>query len=137
MFLAKACILDLAGTKDKRIVQAISERIKIDLELYPRTCLVVHDGEGLVGFSLTEVTGSCASIFLLAVDSRHRRSGIGSTLVVDTLNRLKDKGVKYVELATPSENESSQTFWISKGFTDAKMRVFSRFLSRRDIHQRR
>lgn len=135
MRLANRCILDLAGTKRRRIFQVISDRIKLDLTLYPRTCLVASNGRGLVGFSLTEATGSYASIFLLAVNPQYRRRGVGSALVSDTLNRLVDEEVEYVELMTSLENESAQSFWMRQGFTDAKMKVFSRVSRRRNARR--
>jgi ribosomal-protein-alanine N-acetyltransferase len=132
ILLANTCIMELAGTKGGKIARAVSERITIDLKLYPTTSLVACDGEELVGFSLTEIVGSFASILLLAVSPKHRRTGVGSALVNATISRLKEGGVKYVELMTPSENEQAQSFWISEGFEDAKMKVFSRFLGRYD-----
>ena len=135
--LANACILDLAGTDDRRIVGLVSERIKIDLERHPRTCLVAYEGEKLVGFSLTEVAGSSASILLLAVDSRHRRKGVGSALVSSTVSLLKDSGVGYLDLETPSGNETAQSFWTSRGFADARMRSFSKFLGHRRVSRPR
>ena len=114
----------------------ISDRIEFDLALYPRTCLVASNGRGLMGFSLTEVTGSYASIFLLVVNPERRRRGVGSALVADTLNRLADEGVEYVELMTSLENESAQSFWMRQGFKDAKMKVFSKVSRRRDTRRK-
>ncbi|MGA1975276.1 MAG: GNAT family N-acetyltransferase [Conexivisphaerales archaeon] len=114
----------------------ISDRIEFDLALYPRTCLVASNGRGLMGFSLTEVTGSYASIFLLVVNPERRRRGVGSALVADTLNRLADEGVEYVELMTSLENESAQSFWMRQGFKDAKMKVLSKVSRRRDTRRK-
>jgi len=137
VLLANVCIQDLAGTNSRRIAKVISERIRTDLERYPGTCLVACEGKKPVAFSLTEVTGSSASILLLAVDSRYRRKGVGSALVSSTISLLEDAGVEYVDLATPLENEIAQSFWATKGFIDARVKVFSKFLGHHHASRRR
>ena len=84
--------------------------------------LVAEEGDtvsGLVAFRMIEDE---AEILNLAVDSSHRRRGIGSRLVEGMIEACKAAGVKKIFLEVRESNIGARNFYSRMGFTEAGRR---------------
>ncbi len=71
---------------------------------------------GVAGYVITEVRPSGKGVVVsIAVDSKHRRKGFGSLLLLKALETLR-RDVKEVELQVGVSNEAAQRFYLKHGF---------------------
>jgi mycothiol synthase len=90
--------------------------------------LLARDADGvLVGFCWLKVDGDEGEIYVLGVDPARSGAGIGRSLLMAGLDRLRRRGVKAVELYVEADNEPAVRLYRSEGFTDAAI----------DVHYRR
>jgi [ribosomal protein S18]-alanine N-acetyltransferase len=73
-------------------------------------------GASLLGFIITDAKGTEGYIVTVDVLKEHRRSGVGTALLQETERRLAQKGVRYVELQTATNNEAGVAFWRQHGY---------------------
>src|SRR6516165_1305098 len=81
-------------------------------------CLVAEDGKRIVGFILAEARPPLAHIITLDVAQSHRRSGVGSTLMVQMEKHFRFKEVHAVLLETAVDNEVGIAFWKKHGYRE-------------------
>lgn len=77
-----------------------------------------YDGE-IIGYILSqlhELTGK-AVLENMYVDPLYRRKGVGTKLVTECLDRLREKDCRYVAALTKTSNETTQEFMQRNGFT--------------------
>lgn len=55
-------------------------------------------------------------ILAIAVDESHRRQGVGSALIINALDRLRERGADKIKLEVRISNESAQKFYREMGF---------------------
>ena len=85
--------------------------------LHPDGFLVAELGEKVVGYVIGVVRwGSTGHVLAIAVDPAYRRHGVGSALIVNMLNRLREKGAKQVRLEVRVSNQVAQQFYQKLGF---------------------
>jgi ribosomal-protein-alanine N-acetyltransferase len=73
-------------------------------------------GASLLGFMIADGKGGEGYIVTIDVLKEHRRSGVGTALLQETERRLAQKGVRYVELQTATNNEAGVAFWRRHGY---------------------
>ena len=66
--------------------------------------LLAEDGETLVGTAVTSFDGWRAYIYHVAVDEKHRRSGVGYDLMAQAEQFLTSAGTRYVHVMVHQEN---------------------------------
>lgn len=84
-----------------------------------RTVVLVGDLTGeVVGFSHAAVSTErpTGSILRLYVHPDHRRRGLGSNLLEETIDALRDRDVERVEAMVLAENERGNEFYREAGF---------------------
>jgi len=86
-------------------------------------CLrVTEEGDTVSGLVAFRMIKDEAEILNLAVDSSHRRRGIGSRLVEGTIEACKAAGVKKIFLEVRESNIGARNFYSRMGFTEAGRR---------------
>jgi ribosomal protein S18 acetylase RimI-like enzyme len=122
------CLFQLIGSTKKEFFDIVSKKIKWEIRNYPDTCLVAYQNSQLVGFSFTEYSDSDAFIDYLAVDPDFRRTGVGRAMVTKTLQRLKQRKIRFVGLMTGVANKAALAFWKSQGFEEIRFKALVRML---------
>lgn len=84
----------------------------------PPTCWVARAEHGgpVVGFVSTQVKGVVLDIAGLAVESRHRRSGLGRALLHAALRSARTRGLERVLLHVSTGNAEAIALYTSEGF---------------------
>ena len=70
----------------------------------------------VLGFIIAHASGEKGYIVTIDVLARHRRSGVGTALLLETERQLAAMGVRYVELQTATNNEAGVAFWERHGY---------------------
>lgn len=89
------------------------------LELHaacPRLFLVATRRGRVAGYIVTCAGTRKAEIISIAVDTRHRGQGVGKAIMEKTLSRLKEAGVRQVQLAVRPSNRIATRFYRNIGF---------------------
>ena len=98
----------------------------------PWGCFVVEDCDELIGFIVAERQMPTyglppgARIVALAVDSAHRRRGVGKALVGKLVEDCKKSGLDNIYSILMDEDERDASFLESAGFGPTNFKVFSR-----------
>lgn len=85
----------------------------------PGTLVLVAETDGeVVGFAHAALSSERAtgSILRLYAHPDHRRSGVGSELLSETVDELRDREVERVEAMVLAENEPGNDFYREAGF---------------------
>jgi [ribosomal protein S18]-alanine N-acetyltransferase len=90
------------------------------LSLPGADCLVAWANEGrgsaITGFIIAESAGSEARIITIDVLEEHRRTGVGTELLLASEERLAAHGVRRIELETATANAAGIAFWEHHGY---------------------
>ena len=99
-------------------------------------CMVAEDGGRIVGFILSEENPPLAHIITLDVDAKHRRRGIGASLLETQETNLASRGVRSILLETAIDNEAAVAFWKRHGYRiEATLKRY--YLGRVDAYEMR
>lgn len=83
----------------------------------PESFLVAEIEGKVVGYLIGLVRwGGMGHILAIAVEESYRREGVGSALMLNAFNRLKNNGANRVKLEVRVSNESAQKFYDKMGF---------------------
>lgn len=99
-----------AGHNDAGL--AIDKKIEIDDGLF---FVALRDGV-VIGTTLAGYDGHRGWLYSVAVQPKHRKSGIGSALVLHAEDELARRGCMKVNLQVVSGNESVAAFYEALGF---------------------
>ncbi|OFW57369.1 MAG: hypothetical protein A2W01_06945 [Candidatus Solincola sediminis] len=107
---------------------------EISFRNYMEKCIMASDCLALVAIESDEVAGYSIStmskhppvleiesyglISDMAVKAEHRRQGIGSAMLMETLDWFASSGVDRIELHAAATNPIGNSFWIKHGFKD-------------------
>jgi ribosomal protein S18 acetylase RimI-like enzyme len=106
------------------------------LSLPAADCLIAEEGKQIMGFLLAEANPPLAHIITLDVASAHRRTGLGSRLLVEIEKHFRYHEVRSVLLETSVDNESGIAFWEKHGYrTEAVLKRY--YLGRVDAYEMR
>ncbi len=72
-----------------------------------------------IGYIVSSVERTAAEIISIAVAPAHRRCGVGSALMLHTLQALEDRGVSAVRLTVRAQEAGAIRFYESFGFEPA------------------
>lgn len=84
----------------------------------PRMSFIVRDGGQIVAAVLCSHDGRRGYLHHLAVNSTHRRRGIGKSLVQRCLDRLFREKIPKCNIFLFAENSEGKEFWQAAGFKD-------------------
>jgi ribosomal-protein-alanine N-acetyltransferase len=85
--------------------------------MYPDAFLVAEVDGKVVGYVIAAIRWEkTGHILAIAVDPSHQRRRIGSVLMLNVINRLRDKGAKCVRLEVRKSNVTAQQFYLKLGF---------------------
>lgn len=83
----------------------------------PEGFLAAELGGKVVGYLIGVVRwGSVGHILAVAAAESHRRRGVGSALMINALERLKENGANRVRLEVRASNEGARKFYKRIGF---------------------
>ena len=86
------------------------------LKRNPDTCYVAEENGKIIGVIMVGNDGRRGYIYHTAVSPAERSKGIGTQLVNEALNALKDLGIIKVALVVFNKNEQGNIFWEKLGF---------------------
>jgi len=78
--------------------------------------LIVEINGQICGFLIARVTGDEAEILNMAVDTAHRRKGIGSALLSATISAARAQSAKNIYLEVRESNSAATSFYRRHGF---------------------
>lgn len=126
MTVKTAVTIRAAENKDREPVQRLWDgcglgRVATDewdaLMAAPTTAvLLAEDGETLVGTAVTSFDGWRAYIYHVAVEEKHRRSGVGYDLMAQAEQFLMSAGARYVHVMAHEENTEGLALVGSLGY---------------------
>ncbi len=87
----------------------------------PDLFLIATVGRRIAGYSITCAGSRNAELASIAVDPRHRRHGVGETMLNHTLRELRSRQVKTWWLMVGLENEAAIRFYEKYGFKRQKI----------------
>lgn len=87
-------------------------------ELYHDSFFVVEKNGLVIGYVISRVVSDKGHILAIAVDPKHRRKGIGRTLMDVVINYFKEKKVKEVWLEVRASNKAGRGFYRSLNFEE-------------------
>jgi [ribosomal protein S18]-alanine N-acetyltransferase len=106
------------------------------LNLPTADCLVADENKQIAGFILAEDNPPLAHIITLDVAPAHRRSGLGSALLLEMEQHFHFRDIHSVLLETSVENHSGIAFWQHHGYrTEAVLKRY--YLGRIDAYEMR
>ena len=128
-------------------MSAIPESVPTDIlaaAIANSMLLVVHDSDGVVGFSLCQQIDNCLYLDQLSVHPEHGRKGIGSALVKSTFKLAKDNKLGTIVLSTFRDIPWNGPFYRSLGFreiprkklTDWMLKIEEKQAETLDVSQR-
>ncbi len=79
-------------------------------------CLVAETGGKAIGFVLSSREKDQGHVITIDVLAPHRRTGVGSALLVGAEKRLAERGVTRVVLETATNNQPAVSFWQKHGY---------------------
>jgi ribosomal-protein-alanine N-acetyltransferase len=86
-------------------------------ESFPEGFLVALNQEMIIGFLIgIKTTPNIGRILMLAVKESYRKQGIGSSLLTDFINEMKQQNVTNVELEVRTSNKRAMRFYQARGF---------------------
>jgi ribosomal protein S18 acetylase RimI-like enzyme len=104
--------------------QEIEKKMRHDPDLF----LVATDGENLVGTVIGGFDGRRGMVYHLVVDPDYRKSGLGSLLMDELEQRLREKGCIRCYLLVTPENEYAMDFYLKRGWNRMTVLPFAKNL---------
>ena len=92
------------------------EGISRFLERNPNTSFVAMENDELQGIILGGHDGRRGYIYHMSVAEKHRKKGMGSSLVEKCLASFKNEKISKVALLVFKYNEAGNSFWEKQGF---------------------
>lgn len=89
----------------------------IERSPYGKVICYAEKEERVVGTVLGIIEDNIIGIYNLIVDKNYRREGIGTNIMIKTLNWAKNNGIKTAYLAVEKENRSAYNLYVNLGFT--------------------
>lgn len=106
------------------------------LTLPSADCTIAEEDGRILGFILSEENPPLAHIITLDVDAKHRRNGVGTTLLETQEANLASRAVRSILLETAIDNEPAVAFWQSRGYRiEATLKRY--YLGRMDAYEMR
>ncbi|KXA90575.1 hypothetical protein AKJ62_00435 [candidate division MSBL1 archaeon SCGC-AAA259D14] len=91
-------------------------------ETKPEGFMAAEIGGEIVGYLIGLVRwGDVGHILAIAVDELHREKGVGSALLINAIDRLKNNGANRIRLEVRVSNEIAQEFYGKIGFKPRKV----------------
>ncbi len=94
------------------------EGVTMFLERNPDTSVVAEEDGKVVGAILCGHDGRRATLYHVCVHENYRLRGIGKSMVVWAMNRLKEKKINKVALIAFTRNDVGNAFWKSIGWKE-------------------
>ena len=85
-------------------------------------CVVIEDTTGVVGYSVSILTGEDADLVKITVAEKERCKGYGRKLLDETVAELHNRGIQNVTLEVRASNEPAITLYERAGFMSEGVR---------------
>lgn len=85
--------------------------------------IVARRGETVAGFAIMKYGDDKAHVVLFAVDTAHRRGGIGAALMAWLEATARTAGIHTIQLEARSNNREARAFYERVGFNEIGVRV--------------
>ncbi len=87
------------------------------------TLVSVDDGDSIVGYAVTMVSGDIADLNRIGVALGRQRSGVARELLEAALASAKARGADRMLLEVSTDNRAALAFYAAAGFTEIDRRV--------------
>jgi len=84
--------------------------------------LVWREAGVVVAYAVASVAGDVAELQRIAVDTRHRRTGLASRLLADVVRRARAEDVDRLLLEVRPDNDDALAFYAAQGFVELDRR---------------
>lgn len=85
--------------------------------------LLLHEGGKLVGYCWLKIDGVEGEIYVLGVDPERQGEGFGRRLTLAGLDRLRQRGIRSVQLYVEGGNAAAVSLYRSLGFVDRSVDI--------------
>lgn len=82
----------------------------------PDLCLAAEVEGRIAGYVISRIQSGYGDLASLAIGSAYRRWGIGSALLAESVERIKNYGVDEIHLEVRKSNRTGLAFWQNMGF---------------------
>ena len=108
------------------------EGVERFLRRNPNTSVVAVENRQIIGAILCGHDGRRGCLYHVCVDPAYRRQGIGTQMVVFTMNALKEEEISKVSLIAFVNNDGGNAFWKKNGWTKREDLNFYDFVLNED-----
>jgi ribosomal protein S18 acetylase RimI-like enzyme len=98
-------------------------RVEKYLKRNPNSCFIAEEDGKLIGTILAGHDGRTGWIYRLSVSDKHRKKGIGKSLVNHAVEALKKEEITVVKAFVLKENVNGNNFWENIKFTESDTAV--------------
>lgn len=84
--------------------------------------LVAEDGDDVVGHAVVSVVAEISELQRIAVDARHRRHGLATSLLEETVALSRTEGADRMLLEVREDNAGAIAFYQARGFVEIDRR---------------
>lgn len=94
----------------------------VKLNQFAEVCLLLSDDNkiGLSVFYMNDMNERCGYISLIGIKSQYQKHHLGGTLLLYTLQEMKDNGMEYAKLEVDNDNKNAYEFYKHMGFDDCE-----------------
>lgn len=82
----------------------------------PNRFIVAEIGSKVVGYGIWQLKRTLGHLLNLSVDERHRKKGIGSTLLKTIEQKMTEKEAEYCQLEVRAGNFTARKFCLNRGY---------------------
>lgn len=100
-----------------RSIDDSREGIERFLKRNPTTSIVAEEDNRIVGAILCGHDGRRGCFYHVCVSEEYRMRGIGKSMVVEAMNRLREEQINKVTLIAFTKNDVGNAFWNKIGWT--------------------
>jgi len=108
------------------------EGVERFLRRNPNISVVAVENRQIIGAILCGHDGRRGCLYHVCVDPAYRRQGIGTRMVVFTMNALKEEEISKVSLIAFVNNDGGNAFWKKNGWTKREDLNFYDFVLNED-----
>lgn len=100
----------------KKLSEILNNNVNVNIQNLNSELIYITESKHQVGSLVIVYDEKKASIFSVDVLSNHRGKGYGKKLVVEAINRCKEKNCESIELRTEVDNTVANSLYLSMGF---------------------
>ncbi len=95
----------------------------VETYLLEGECYIAKESDQIIGvYVLLPISKDSVEIINIAIEEKHQGKGLGKALVLDAINRAKEKGYRMVEIGTGNSSIGQLALYQKCGFRISEIR---------------